>query len=185
MTTHTMAGLQEKKVRKQCLINFSRSVNIFNRLHESNSLIDQLTQAFDKVVLRWDSLEAAQDAFIAVTDDAEVDTEMKYLDEPEGRYQDVLVAYDAYKRKTIAYETKLREENAASNQQVEDDRRLKEVQNAKDIEIARIEAEKNIQFDSLVAEFNLEVDAFSKTNNSVQAVVKDASDDDKRRAFEK
>ena len=77
-------------------MNFTRSVNVFNSLHGTNPLIDQLTQVFNKVMSRWDALEAAQDAFIEVVNDA--DTEMQYLDEPESRYQKVLIAYDSYKK---------------------------------------------------------------------------------------
>ena len=152
-------------------------------LHQSDPLIDQLTKSFEKVQSRWDLLEEAQDSFIAAVENEEA--EIDYLDEPEVRFQKVLVVYDSYKRKAIEDESKLREHHAVQNQQAEDDRREKDVNNARDIEIARIQAEKRIQFDSAAEEFNLEVEGFFKTNESIQEVVKDASDGDKRRAFEK
>ena len=178
-----MAAAQEKKVRTQCLMNFTRSVNVFNSLHATDPLIDQLTQVFNKVMSRWDALEAAQDAFIEVVNDA--DTEMQYLDEPESRYQKVLIAYDSYKKKSIEDEYKLKEQLTADAKKADDERRIKEVENAANIEAARIQAEKKIHFESTEEELKLEVDSFAACNNDIQEVMKDAAVGDKRRAFEK
>ena len=63
---------QEKKMRKQRLGNFTRSVKNFNKLYESNPPLDVLTTSYEKVISCWDLLEAAQDAYInAVVDETE------------------------------------------------------------------------------------------------------------------
>ena len=82
---------QEKKRRSNCLSNFTKSVNNFNKLNQDAAPIDLITTAFQKVQSCYDKLESAQDAFIEVTD-IDIDTHadgIKYLDEPASRHQNV------------------------------------------------------------------------------------------------
>ena len=130
-------------------------------------------------------METAQDFFIAVVDDADVEEEGKYLDEPEQRYQAVLLAYGAYKKKAITDEQEMTAKLLEDNEKIEENRRTKDVENAREVEIARIKAEKEIMFNSTKMEFNLAKEAFSKSNNGFRGVIKEASDHDKRRVFEK
>ena len=178
--------MAEKNNRTQRLKNFTRSVNAFNVLHQSDPLIDQLTLAFEKVSTRWDELEAAQDSLIeTIVDEKVAEAEMCYLDEPETRYHKVLLEYNAYKKKSIEDESRARDLHATNAALAEDERRVKAVENARDIEAARIQTEKKLQFESAEEEFKLEVNVFAGTDSGIQDLMKDASVEDKRRSFEK
>ena len=94
---------QEKKRRSNCLSNFTKSVNNFNKLNQDAAPIDLITTAYQKVQSCYDKLESAQDAFIEVTD-IDIDTHadgIKYLDEPAIRHQNVLAAYSNCLKRTI------------------------------------------------------------------------------------
>ena len=76
-----------KKIRSNCLSNFTRSANTFDALYNDEAPIDILTGAFEKVQSCWEKLEAAQDSFIELTA-IDVDTDamgIAYLNAPDTR----------------------------------------------------------------------------------------------------
>jgi hypothetical protein len=178
-----------KKVRSQCLKNFTRSVNSFNDVLANQLPLDLLTRSYEKVQTCFEKLEAAQDSFVEVDDNVEAtddgEIEADYLDEPAGRHQKVLIAYGEFKKKSIEDERSFQQKHIVDVQKLEDDRRAKEAKEARDAELAKEQMEKDTLFDSNVAEFEIAVDAFSRMNNDIASVVADASDADKRDALGK
>ena len=121
----------EKKHKENCLRNFTRSVNIYNDHRELDPLLDQLEILYNKVLKRWDELEEANDAHIAVAEDDDAQGLGKYLDEPEVRYKAVLKCFNTYKQATIRNEKVVQAEHETANQQAEARRRTEDVENAR------------------------------------------------------
>ena len=96
---------EAKKARTQCMKNFTRSVNTYNNA-ESNLLpLDLLTGAFEKVRLSFEKLEAAQDAYVMLTDEdveteGDADVAVDYMEEPGQRYEKVLIFFGGKKKQS-------------------------------------------------------------------------------------
>ena len=92
-----MAEAKAKIVHSNCLRNFTRSENHFNKTHAQNLPLDLLTKAFDKLLTCYDKLEAAQDAFTLVAEEEET---VDYLANAGNSYQNALVKFGLFKKKT-------------------------------------------------------------------------------------
>ena len=168
---------EAKKVRRQCLSNFTRSVNLFNNGETNQLPLDLLTSAFEKVRLSFEKLEAAQDAFVVFADEG---TEDDYLDEPADRYQKVFLAFGEQKKQSVADERAFQQKQAEETQKADDVRRAKEIEEGNTAALAKAQEEKEERYRSSCAEFEMAVETFRSTNGSIQGVVRDASDADKR-----
>ena len=180
-------GDREKKIRSQSLSHFTRSVNnIFSLLKES-APTDLVTAAFDKVQSCWGKLEAAQDAFIEVTDiDIETDDAgLKYLDEPGERHRQVLSRYASFLKKANEDEVSFQQKKTEEFQKEEYDRREKEAEEAKAAAVIKSREEAGRKFEVASVEFDVAVDAFKRLNLGIKDVVSDASDNDRRREWQK
>ena len=128
-------------------------------------------------------MEAAQDAFVAVAEDgAEI---VDYLDEPSVKFQTALIAYGEFEQQSIVDQRGILQGQAEENRRIEEDRKAREVEEAKRSEASRLEAEKEELFGAAAAEFSSGVDAFCRKNDSIRGVVAEASDADKREALRK
>ena len=167
---------EARKVRTQCLKNFTRSVNSYNNADTNELPLDLLTTAFEKVKLNFEKLEAAQDAYAAIADD-EIDD---YLDEPAERYQKVFVAFGGLKKQSVVDERDFQKKQVEEAQKADVVRRAQESEEAKVAALAKAQEEKEERYKSCCAEFEIAVETFTRTNESIQGVVRDASDVDKR-----
>ena len=168
---------EAKKVQKQCMSNFTRSGNIYNNGETNQLPLDLLTGAFEKVRLSFEKLEAAQDAYVVFADEG---TEDDYLDEPADRYQKVLLAFGEQKKQSVADERAFQQKQVEETLKADDVRREKEMEEAKVAAFAKAQEEKEEMYRSSCAEFEMAVETFERTNESIQGVVKDASDADKQ-----
>ena len=172
-----------QKVRTQCMRNFTRSVTSYNDAHDRELPLDLLTKAFEKVQTCFEKLEAAQDAYVVVAD--EDDGGVDYLEEPAARHQQVLITYGEFKKKSVNDERTFQQKLVEDNQKADDIRKAKEVDDARVAELAKVQAERDELYETKCAEYGIAVDAFSRMNGSIQGVVAEASDADKRLALGK
>ena len=163
--------------------NFTRCLNDFTAVHGRNLSFDLLTTAFNKLQLSYEKLENAQDEYVMAADDG--NEIVDYLDDASGKYQTALIQYGEYQQKSIAEERTHLQTQAEENRRAEDDRRAKEVEDIKVADDAKMKAEKEALFDTASAEFNSGIQVFVRKNESIRGVVAEASDVDKRDAFEK
>ena len=110
------------------------------------------------IQLCFAKLEAAQDAFVDAAGDGEIEED--YLDGPSDRHQKLMLAYGEYKKKVVDDERSFQAKQVETNQQIEDDRRKKEVE----AERAKVLTEKEDLYDSTEAELKIAIDAFSRMN---------------------
>ena len=171
-----------KKVRTQCLKNFTRNVNSYTNAETNELPLDLLAGAFEKVRLSFEKLEAAQDAYVVLVDD---EAEGDYLDEPADRYQKVLVAFGGQKKQSMVDERAFQQKQVEETQKAADVRRAKEIEEAKVAALAKSQEEKEEFYNANCAEFEMPVANFKISNESIQEVVKDASDADKRESLGK
>ena len=145
--------------------------------------MDLVTTAFNKLQTSYEKLEAAQDAFVAVAEDgAEI---VDYLDEPSVKFQTALIAYGEFEQQSIVDQRGILQGQAEENRRIEEDRKAREIEEAKRSEASRLEAEKEELFRAAAAEFSSGVDAFCRKKDSIRGVVAEASDADKREALRK
>ena len=182
-----MAG-KEERVRTQAKKNFTTSINSYNLLHADAASVDLLTKAYEKVQRCWELLESAQNAFIEVTDIDDIETDPKglpYLDVSEQNYQDVLRTFSAFKKKAVTEERAYLSELEKAKTKEEDERKAKVAEAEREAAALKEKDEREVEFLSEKVEFELAMDNFARVNRDIQDVVKDASDVDKRREWEK
>ena len=173
----------EKKQRTLALRNFLRNVN---------SLIDMLdggvpevivTPQYEKFQACWEKLEAAQDAFLNVTDvDVETDPSgFAYIEEPTQQYRRVVLLYSKFLKQQKEVEKaelklKLQEDRQSQEQdrqRIDAERKVADAELMKEQTKARLDSAK------------AELVAGKRLNLSLKDSVVDASDADKRREWSK
>ena len=170
-----------KRVRTQCLQNFTRSVNQFNEAHAKNLPLDLVTKAFDKVEVWYDKLEAAQDEFVMVADEEAED----YLTDAGDSFQKALIAYGEFKKRSVDDERTFHQHQAVQNQRAEDDRKAKEDEDARAASQLKVQEERRARFQSDKVELELAMDNFARVNTEIQDVVAGMSDGNKRQELKK
>ena len=170
-----------KRVRTQCMRNFTRSVNQFNEAHSKNLPLDLVTKAYDKVEMWYNKLEAAQDEFVMVAEEEAED----YLTGAGDSFQKALIAYGKFKKRSVDEERSFQEDQAVQNQRVEDDRKAKEDEEARAASQLKLREERKTKFEEDKVEFELAMDNFARVNAKIQEVVAGASDCDKRQKLKK
>ena len=95
-----MAEQSAKNKRSQALSNFSRCHNLLTPLlanPDSPSVV--VIPMFEKLKVLWEKLEAAQDCYIELVTDIDVDNDpsgVAYIDNAGDRYAESLLAYSEY-----------------------------------------------------------------------------------------
>ena len=177
-----------KNVRTQAKRNFTTKANRFDRMVQEGAPFDIVTSSFQQVESCFLKLEDAHEAFIAITDldDIETDPEgVDYITDASTRFDDLLSTYSKMKKDAVA--TQKDKENAQSVivAQAEEDKRKKEREAIEAVEKLKLEEEKANKYDSEVGEVKLEVDVFKRKTTALQDVLRNGSDADKRREFRK
>ena len=89
-----------KKQRSQLLGNFTRAPKTLTPLlNTADAPLTVVNPLFEKLQNCWEKLEAAQDTYIELVTDIDVDTDpngVVYLDEPNDRYSNALNSYTQY-----------------------------------------------------------------------------------------
>ena len=173
-----------KRRRITALSNFSRNEKLLNKSITNAAPLAVVTPIFEKVNAMWEALEAAHNDFLEVTDiDIEKDAGgIKYLDEPAGRYDTVIVSYSDY----LKQEEKSTEEKKSEVQvRLETERRQREAKEMRDAEEDQRKAEAKRRFESMKAELNSAMESFQRMNLSIGESLKVASEHDIRSEWSK
>ena len=190
LPSHEMADQAKllKNKRAQCKRNFTLSANRFDQTVNEGSPFDIISTSYEHVRISFQKLEDAQDAYISVADLDDIETNpdgIEYTTESANRFQLLLLEYGRQMKDAAATEKGLEEAQAVRLVNAEDEKRRKEIDAAQEVEKLKLEEEKASKFESVSAEFKLEVDVFERKTDSLQDVLNDGSDADKRREFQK
>ena len=159
-------------MRGQALGNLTRSIKKLNEHIGIPSPESIVTPLYEKMMNCWEKLEEAQDSFILVTDiDVATDPDGEaYLTEPETRHSDAMKKYTEYLR------------SQANNEKTEQ----KTAEDAvKESQTAAIRAELDAKHASAEAELKALVDSFNRVNVNFADSLKEVSDQDKRKGYER
>ena len=177
----------EKKQRTVALRNFLRNMKSLIDMLETESPEELVLPQYQKFQACWEKLEAAQDAFLTVTElDVETDPNgFAYIDEPTEQYRNVVLLYSNYlKKQKEAEKTELNQKLAEDRESSEQHRlRMEAEKKAAEAELAKEQLK--ARFDSAKAELVAGIEAFKRMNLSLKDCVVEASSADKRREWSK
>ena len=184
-----MAELAAKNKRSQALSNFTRTHNIIEPLLANTDSPSVLVNSqFLKLQETWAKLEEAQDRYIELVTDFDVETDangIAYLNDAGERYTNALHAYAEYLKK-VAVKESLEKKKEAASSKFEGEQRLKtEAQERKVADELLKTAELDAQFESSKARLVSIMTAFKDTNVDLQDTLAEASDSDKRRELDR
>ena len=179
-----MADVAKNK-RSQALSNFTRTYNtLIPLLNNADAPPIVVNPQFTKFQNCLEKLETAQDTYIELVTDIDVDTDpngVAYLDEPGVRYSTALTSYAEYLRKREVKDELDRKKVAAASRLEEDERLKTEAQERKVAEELLRTEELNTQFESAKTRFSSLITLFNDANSNLQDTLQEACCDDKRR----
>ena len=82
-----------KRQRTLCLSNFTRNLNVLNKLIDDSAPETLVTPQYEKLKECWGLLELAHNQFIGETDIVDIETDkdgLPYIDAPIEKYTGVL-----------------------------------------------------------------------------------------------
>ena len=177
---------EEKRKRKQCKSNFTRSANSIEKLIDDGALQEIVKPQFDNFQSLWQRLENAHDDFIEKLDDAEEDEQgLLYLNEPGERHTTILLKYSTYLKGQVEGEKEYEKKKVEADRLLEEERRKREAREAKEAEEASEKKELTKRFESMKLEVAADVDTFVRMTKGLQDSLKEASDRDKRNQWER
>ena len=176
-----------KRRRITALSNFSRNEKLLNKSITNAAPLAVVTPLFEKVNAMWEALESAHNDFLEVTDiDIEKDAGgIKYLDEPAGRYDALIVSYSNYLKQEDKKEQSAEEKKSEVQVRLETEKRQREAKERRDAEEEQRKAEAKRKFESMKAELNSAMESFQRMNLSIGESLKVASEHDIRSEWSK
>ena len=180
-----MAEQSAKNKRSQALSNFTRCHNILTPLlanPDSPSIV--VTPQFEKLQVLWEKLEAAQDSYIELVTNIDVDIDpngIAYINNAGDRYAESLQAYSEYVNKCQAKENDEKKKAVESLKQEEKERLKTEAEEQKLAdELLKAEGLK-IGFETTKSKLLSTIAVFKDSNENLHDTLAEASDSDKRR----